>query len=198
MRVLLVGASGTVGKAAALGLSRHEIVTAGRSSGDVKVDLMDEAAIRAMYEKVGPVDAVVATSGHTHFGPLVDMTSQNFMKGINDKLMGQINLVLLGLGYVKDQGSFTLTSGVTNRDVIRKGANAAAVNGALDAFVKSAAIEMPRGIRINVVSPGLLEDSVVKYDGFFPGHEPVSAARVGTAYAKSVEGALTGQVIIVE
>ena len=198
MRVLLVGASGTVGKAAASGLARHDIVAAGRTTGDVKVDLMDEAAIRAMFEKVGPVDAIVATLGHTHFGPLVDMTSQNFMKGINDKLMVQINLVLLGLRYVMDGGSFTLTSGVTNRDVIRKGANAAAVNGALDAFVKSAAIEMPRGIRINVVSPGLLEDSAVKYDGFFPGHEPVSAARVGVAYAKSVEGALTGQVIIVE
>ena len=198
MRVLLVGASGTVGKAAASGLARHDIVTAGRSSGDVKVDLMDEAAIRTMYEKVGQVDAVVATSGHTHFGPLVDMTAQLFMKGINDKLMGQIHLVLLGLNSVKDGGSFTLTSGVTNRDVIRKGANAAAVNGALDAFVKSAAIEMPRGIRINAVSPGLLEESVKKYEGFFPGHEPVSSARVGLAFAKSVEGALTGQVIIID
>ena len=88
-------------------------------------------------------------------------------------------------------------SGVLDRDPIRQGANAAAVNGASGAFVRSAAIELPRGLRINVVSPGLLEESVKKYDGFFPGHEPVSSARVGLAYAKSVEGAITGQVIIV-
>ena len=86
---------------------------------------------------------------------------------------------------------------ILDRDPVRQGANAAAVNGAIGGFVKGAAIEMPRGIRINAVSPGLLEESAVKYDGFFPGHETVSAARVGLAYAKSVDGALTGQVISV-
>lgn len=197
MRILVAGASGTVGQAAVKGLSRHEIVTAGRNSGDVTVDLMNEESVRAMYRKLGMVDAVVATAGHTHFGLLGAMTPEQFRMGLNDKLMGQINLVLLGLSHVNDGGSFTLTSGVLDRDPIRAGANAAAVNGALGAFVKSAAIEMPRGLRINVVSPGLLEESVQKYDGFFPGHEPVSSARVGLAYAKSVEGAVTGQVIIV-
>ena len=197
MRILVAGASGTVGQAAVKGLSRHEIVTAGRNSGDVTVDLMSEESVSAMYRQVGMVDAVVATAGHTHFGPLGAMTPEQFRMGLNDKLMGQINLVLLGLSHVNDGGSFTLTSGVLDRDPIRSGANAAAVNGALGAFVRSAAIEMPRGIRINVVSPGLLEESVQKYDGFFPGHLPVSSARVGLAYAKSVEGAMTGQVIIV-
>ena len=198
MRVLVVGASGTVGRAAVQELSRrHEIVTAGRSSGDVSVDVMNEASVRAMYEKVGKVDAVVVTAGHVHFGPLAEMTPEQFRKGLNDKLMGQVNLVLLGHGFVKDGGSFTLTSGVLDRDPVRAGANAAAVNGAIGAFVKSAAIEMPRGIRINAVSPGLLQESAQKYDGFFPGHEPVSSARVGLAFAKSVDGALTGQVIIV-
>ncbi len=197
MRILVAGASGTVGQAALKGLSRHDIVTAGRNSGDVTVDLMNEESVKAMFQKVGKVDAVVAVAGHTHFGPLNTMTPEQFRKGLNDKLMGQINLVLLGLGHVNDGGSFTLTSGVLDRDPIRAGSNAAAVNGALGGFVKSAAIEMPRGIRINVVSPGILEESVQKYDGFFPGHEPVSSARVGLAYAKSVEGAITGQVIIV-
>lgn len=198
MRILLVGASGTVGKAAASGLQRHDIITAGRSSGDVTVDLMSPDSIRAMYAKAGKVDAVVSTAGHVHFGPLVGMTGEQFRKGLDDKLMGQINLVLLGFDHVNDGGSFTLTSGVLDRDPIRAGANAAAVNAALGGFVKSAAIEMPRGLRINVVSPGLLQESAQKYDGFFPGHEPVSSARVGLAYAKSVDGGITGQVIIVE
>jgi NAD(P)-dependent dehydrogenase (short-subunit alcohol dehydrogenase family) len=198
MRILVVGATGTVGKAAAAELGRrHEIIRAGRSSGDVTVNLMDEASIRAMFKTAGKLDAVVATAGHTHFGPLAKMTAADFRKGLDDKLMGQINLTLIGQHLLNDGGSITLTSGVLDRDPIRQGANAAAVNGALGAFVRSAAIELPRGLRINVVSPGLLEESVKKYDGFFPGHEPVSSARVGLAYAKSVEGAITGQVIIV-
>lgn len=198
MRILVVGASGTVGQAAVKELSRrHEIIKAGRSSGDVTVDVMNEESVRAMFARTGKLDAVVACAGHVHFGPVATMTPEQFRKGLNDKLMGQVNLVLLGMDSINDGGSFTLTSGVLDRDPVRQGANAAAVNGALGAFVKGAAVEMPRGIRINVVSPGLLEESAQKYDGFFPGHEPVSAARVGLAYAKSVEGALNGEVIIV-
>ena len=198
MRILIVGGSGTVGKAAATELGRrHEIVRAGRTSGDLTVDVMDEASVKAMYAKLGKVDAVVTCVGHVHFGPVASMTPEQFRKGLNDKLMGQVNLVLLGMDHVNNNGSFTLTSGILDRDPVRQGANAAAVNGAIGAFVRGAAIEMPRGIRINAVSPGLLEDSAVKYDGFFPGHETVSAARVGLAYAKSVDGALTGQVICV-
>jgi NAD(P)-dependent dehydrogenase (short-subunit alcohol dehydrogenase family) len=198
MRVLVVGTNGDVGKAAVAELSgRHEVITAGRSTGDVQVDLMDTASISAMFTKVGKVDAVVACAGHAHFGPLATMTQDQFMVGLKDKLMGQVNLVLLGTPFVNDRGSFTLTSGVLDRDPIVKGVNAATVNAALKGFVTSAAIELERGIRINVVSPGLLEASAKKYEGFFPGHEVVSSARVGLAYAKSVEGAITGQVIVV-
>ena len=198
MRVLLIGAGGAVGQAAAMGLKHHEIVTAGRNSGDIRVDLMDEASVKAMFDKVGAVDAVVCTSGHTHFGPLAEMTVQNFRKGLDDKLMGQIHVVLIGQHKVKDGGSITLTSGVMDRDFVRKGANSAAVNGALNLFAMSAALEMPRGIRINVVSPGLLDVSVKKYEGIFPGHQPVSSARVGLAYTKAVDGALNGKVITVD
>jgi NAD(P)-dependent dehydrogenase (short-subunit alcohol dehydrogenase family) len=196
MRILVVGGAGLVGKAAISGLRPgHEIVVAGRNSGDVNVDLMDEASVSAMYAKLGKVDAVVACSGHSHFGPVVDMQPKQFLDGLKDKLMGQINLVLLGLAHVTDGGSFTLTSGVLSLEPIRQGANAAAIDGALDSFVISAAVEMPRGIRINAVSPGLLQAAAKKYDGYFPGHRPVSDAEVGLAFAKSVEGAVTGQVI---
>jgi NAD(P)-dependent dehydrogenase (short-subunit alcohol dehydrogenase family) len=199
MRILVVGASGAVGRAAVEALKeKHEIVSAGRTSGDLSVDITDSRSIAAMYERLGRVDAVVAAAGHSHFGPLEKMTEKDFRKGLDDKLMGQINLVLLGLDHVNDGGSFTLTTGVLDRDPVRGGANAAAVNGAISAFVRSAALEMPRGIRINVVSPALLQESVVRYDGFFPGHLPVGSARVGLAYVKSVEGALNGQIIIAD
>jgi NAD(P)-dependent dehydrogenase (short-subunit alcohol dehydrogenase family) len=198
MRILIIGGTGTVGQAAASGLKKHEIITAGRTSGDINVDVMDQVSIRALFAKAGKLDAVITTAGHVHFGPVASMTEEQFRKGLDGKLMGQINVALIAMHQLNDGGSITLTSGVTNRDVIRQGANAAAVNGALDAFAKSASIEMPRRLRINVVSPGLLEESAQTYDGFFPGHQPVSSTRVGLAYAKSVEGALTGQVITVD
>jgi len=199
MRILVVGAEGTVGQAAIGGLrAGHEIIKAGRKHGDVNVDMMDADSVRDMYAKVGKVDAVVCTAGHSYFGPVATMTPTQFLGGLQDKLMGMVNLVLLGFDHVNDAGSFTLTSGILSRDPIRQGANAAACDGALDAFVISAAIEMPRGIRINAVSPGLLQEAEKKYDGYFPGHDAVSSRRVGLAFAKSIEGAITGQVIKVD
>ena len=120
------------------------------------------------------------------------------MKGINQKVLPQVNLVLEGFDYVNDSGSFTVTSGVLNRDPIRGGSCAAAANGALDGFVRGAAVDMLRGIRINAVSPEVLEVCRAKYDGFFPGHEHVSNEAVGLAYSKAVEGCLSGQIFIVE
>ena len=196
MRILVCGGEGTVGKAAISGLAKsHEIIKAGRKSGDIQVDLMDEVSVRTMYRKLGSVDAVIAATGHSHFGPVASMTPTQFLDGLKDKLMGQVNLVLCGLDHVRDNGSFTLTSGILSCEPIRQGSNAAACDGALDSFVIGASIEMPRGIRINCVSPGLLEDAAQKYDGFFPGHIPVSNKVVGFAYAKSVEGAINGQII---
>src|SRR3954452_19965164 len=103
MRVLIVGASGTVGQAAVKELSRrHDIVKAGRSGGDVTVDLTSQESVRAMFAKVGKVDAVVSCAGHVHFGPVASMTPEQFRKGLDDKLMGQIHLVLLGQSHVSD------------------------------------------------------------------------------------------------
>lgn len=199
MKIILVGAAGDVGKAAYDALSgRHEIITAGRSSGDVKVDLASPEGIGAMYREVGPVDAVISAAGEVEFGLLTDMTVDRFRFGLENKVLTQINLVLEGLAVVNHGGSFTLTSGILDRDPVRKGAGAATANGALAGFVKAAAIDMPNSLRINVVSPGLLEVSADQYGAMFPGHELVSSKRVGLAYAKCVEGANTGQVVTVD
>lgn len=198
MRIIVVGAEGDIGRAVCKELgARHEIIRAGRSRGDVTVDIADPQSVAAMYARTGMVDAVVSTAGEVHFGALCEFTRETFMIGLRNKVMGQINLVLGGFDHVSEGGCFTLTSGVLDRDPIPMGAGAAAANGALGGFVVGAAIEMPRRQRINVVSPGLLDVSVPRYGAWFPGHEPVPAERVGRAYAKSVEGALTGQVIIV-
>ncbi|MGL6209664.1 MAG: short chain dehydrogenase [Paracoccaceae bacterium] len=198
MKIIVVGAEGDIGKTICAELGgRHDLIKAGRNSGDVRVDISDRASIRAMYAAVGPVEAVVSATGSVHFGPLAEFTEEQMMLGLTNKVMGQINLVLEGLAHVAEAGSFTLTSGVLDRDPIRMGMGASTANAALGGFVKGAAIEMPRGLRVNVVSPGLLQASVPRYGAWFPGHEPVPSDRVGRAYAKSVEGAGTGQVIIV-
>ncbi len=199
MKIIAIGAEGDIGRAACGELSaRHEIIKVGRNSGDLQVDIADRASIEAMYRKVVKVDAVISTTGEVHFGPLSEFTHDQFMLGLTNKVMGQVNLVLVGMDYITDGGSFTLTSGVLDRDPIRMGTGAATANGAIGGFVTGAAVELPRGLRINVVSPGLLEVSEERYGSFFPGQERVSSARVGRAYAKSVEGVVTGQIIIVE
>jgi NAD(P)-dependent dehydrogenase (short-subunit alcohol dehydrogenase family) len=199
MKIIIIGAKGDIGTTICDEFAgRHDLITAGRNSGDVRVDIADRASIEAMYRKVGKVDAVVSATGSVHFGPLTEFTEAQFMLGLTNKVMGQINVVLAGLSHVEDGGSFTLTSGVLDRDPVRMGTGAATANGALGGFVTGAAIEMPRGLRVNVVSPGLLEASVKRYGDWFPGHVPVPSKRVGLAYAKSVEGAVTGKVIIVE
>lgn len=198
MKILVVGASGDIGTAVCNELGgRHELIRIGRTSGDVQVDMSDFSAVQEMYRRVERVDAVVSTAGDVHFAPLSEQTDQTMMAGLQSKVMGQINLVIAGMPWVADGGSFTLTSGVLDRDPIRMGVGAATANGALGGFVTGAAIEMPRAQRINVVSPGLLDVSVPRYGAWFHGHDPVSAKRVGRAFAKSVEGAITGQVVIV-
>ncbi|MCH7823119.1 MAG: short chain dehydrogenase [Proteobacteria bacterium] len=199
MKIIIVGAAGHVGSTAVTALSgRHEVIRVGRSSGDVHMDIEDIDSIRAMYKQVGKIDAVVSAVGQVHFGPVDEMSSEQFMTGINQKVLPQVNLVLEGFDYVNDGGSFTVTSGVTNRDPIRGGSCTAAANGALDGFVVGAAVDMPRSIRINAVSPEVLESCREAYDGFFPGHVHVSNEAVGLAFSRAVEGCMSGQIIIVE
>jgi NAD(P)-dependent dehydrogenase (short-subunit alcohol dehydrogenase family) len=195
MRIVLVGASGTIGQGVAKELGeRHEIVAVGSKSGAVQMDVTDAASIRAGLAQIGTFDALVSAAGKVKFAPLEAMTEADYAIGLKDKLMGQVNLVLIGREFIADGGSFTLTSGVLTHDPVRFGSSASMVNGAVEAFVRAAAIELPRGLRINAVSPGVLLESMPGYGPFFRGHEPVPAARVALAYAKSVEGARTGQV----
>lgn len=195
MKVLVIGATGAIGKAVVSELAtRHDILAASRSSAIYPVDVLQAASIEALFQKTGKVDAIVATTGSLHFGPLAEMTGEQFRVGLNSKLMGQVELALIGQKYLTDGGSITLTSGIVSEQAIRFGANASAVNRALEGFVMGAAIELGRGIRINVVSPNVLQESMPAYGPYFVGFEAVPAARVALAYARSVDGAQTGQV----
>lgn len=195
MDILVIGGTGTLGQAIYKELSpRHSLIIASYKRGDELVDIRDVNSIEKLFKKIKTVDAVICATGTVHFDEFMKMTEKEYAIGLENKLMGQVNVVLVGRHYVKDQGSFTLTSGILSHDPIRYGSSASMVNGALDSFVKAAAIEMPKGQRINCVSPTVLKESLPAYAPYFHGYKPVAASEVALAFAKSVEGAQTGQI----
>ena len=170
MRVLIIGASGIIGRGVVHELGgRHELVTAGRNSGDLRVDLTDRHSITSMFERAGALDAVVAATGKVKFAPLEAMTAADYEFGLKDKLMGQVNLVLIGQSFLNDGGSFTLTTGVLDHDPIRQGSSASMVNGAVNAFVLAAAIELQRGPADQRGEPGGDPGSAARLRAVLPG-----------------------------
>lgn len=195
MKIIVIGASGTVGRAVAQELSqRHEVIRVGRTQGDYQVDITSQQSVQSLFEKTGRVDAIVSATGNLFFGPLATMTDRDFNQGLQDKLLGQIRLALTGQHYLNDGGSITLISGIVAHEPIAQGVNATTVNAGLEGFVRAAACELPRGIRINLISPTVLTESAAAYDGFFPGFASVPAASVAQAYRRSVEGIQSGRI----
>lgn len=196
MRIAVFGGNGTIGSAAASRLSEagHEVITASRS-GEHTVDTTDPDSVQALFERLGTVDAVVSAIGGGPFVPTPQASPEQVQEGLSGKLAGQMNLVIKGLPYVRDAGSFTLTSGILNAVPVRGGAIAAAINGGLDSFVHVASHELPRDIRLNAISPTVLEESLDKYSAVFPGFEPTTARRVADAFLRSVSGLENGKVI---
>ncbi|MDM4205694.1 short chain dehydrogenase [Klebsiella spallanzanii] len=195
MKIIIIGASGTVGRAVAQELSqRHEVIRVGRTQGDYQVDITSQKSVQSLFENIGRIDAIVSATGNLFFGPLETMTDNDFNQGLQDKLLGQVRLALTGQHYLNDGGSITLISGIVAHEPIAQGVNATTVNAGLEGFVRAAACELPRGMRINLISPTVLTESAVAYDGFFPGFESVPAASVAQAYRRSVEGVQTGRI----
>lgn len=194
MKVMVVGASGTIGRAVVENLQEnHDILRIGKTQGDLQVDLTDELSVTQLFERSGQIDAIIAATGSVHFGPLEEMNCAQFNKGLQDKLIGQIRLVLIGQHYLKPGGSITLTTGILTQHPIRTGVNATAVNAALEGFVLAAANEL-QGQRINAVSPTVVTEALDKYGPYFPGFESAAASRVALAYRRSLEGIDNGKV----
>lgn len=195
MKVLHVGATGTIGEAVAGALEEagHEVIRVGHSSGDHTVDLAEKASIEGLYEAVGPVDAVVCTAGIAEFGPVGELDDDGYRKSIDNKLMGQVNLVRLGIGRVSEGGSFTLTSGTLSVDPDPGTVAVAMVGAALEGFARAAALDLDGRYRINVVSPGWVAESRQAM-GLEP--EPgIWAADLAEYYVRAVGGEETGQVV---
>ena len=195
MKILIVGSTGTIGMAITKNMeARHKVIKVGNTNGDFQVDIKSSESIRALFDAVGKVDAIVSACGNLHFGSLAEMTAEDFNVGLQDKLLGQVNLALIGQHYLNDGGSITLSSGIVSEQPITGGANASCVNAAIEGFVMGASIELKNNQRINAVCPSVVTESLAVYDPFFPGYESVSVVRVAKAYQRSIEGPLNGQV----
>ncbi len=195
MRILLVGATGTIGRAVAAALrGRHEVVEASRHKAQHHVDMTDPDSIRSLYERVGHVDAVVVTAGGAAWKPLRDLTDADFDHSLRYKLMGQVNIVRVGMHWVRDGGSFTLTSGILAHKPTPGSSAVSIVNAAVEAFGRAAALELARGVRVNVVSPPWVAETLQAM-----GRDPaggIPAAELARSYVESVEGTATGGIIM--
>ncbi|MER6417801.1 short chain dehydrogenase [Streptomyces sp. NPDC001137] len=195
MKILLIGATGTLGAALhkTLDARGHEVLTVGRSGGDLRHDITDPAQVTEVYDRAGPVDAVVSAAGHVPYKPVAELTPEDYLAAFHGKVLSQIDLVRQGIPRIAERGSFTLITGVLAREPIPTGSAASMANGALEAFVRAAAIEIAPQ-RINAISPTVFTESLAAYGDYFPGMPPVDLADVTRAYVRSVEGAQTGQI----
>lgn len=197
MKIVIVGANGVIGSHLSRTFSTdHEVIRASAHKSEYTVDFSSEKSIRNLFEDIGSFDALITVAGSAPMKPLQEMTYEDFVEGFNSKMMGQINVVLIGQEYINNGGVFTLTSGILAKDPIPNGTGLSTVNAAVNAFVLAASRELiPKNVRLNVVSPGLLEDSAERLQKFFPGHVPVPASKVVKAYEKSLLGNGTGEII---
>ncbi len=194
MRIVIIGSTGTIGRAVVDALSgNHDIVRVGNRGGDFQVDISSTESIKMLYRNVGSFDALVCAAGQARFGALAKLADEDFSLGLNHKLMGQINLVRLGLEHINDNGSFTLTSGLLAREPMPGSAAISPVNAGLNGFARAAALEMPRGIRINVVSPIWVKETMEKLGMDTAGG--MSAEDTARAYVESVEGSRNAEVL---
>ncbi len=185
MDILIIGGNGKIGKKVTAYFredANNKVIVAGRNSGDVQVDIADTASIQAMFDKVGKVDAIICAAGEAKWASFNDLSEEDYYIGLKSKLMGQVNLVRIGQNYLSQGGSITLTTGILADDPVVKTASAAMVNGGIHSFVKAVALEIENGIRVNVVSSGLVEDAVYIYKDYFPGHNPIPMTTMVNGY----------------
>ncbi len=196
MKVIVVGATGKIGGAVVKLLTQKEleVIPVSINKTKIKVDISSITSIRNMYKNIGHFDALIATTGAVRFKHLSEVTSEDYLFGLQQKLMGQVNLVLEGLNHINDNGSFTLTSGILNYEPITTGTSAAMVNSALEGFVTSACNEMTHGRRINIVSPTVITEALETYEPFFKGYVSVDAKTAAMAYYKSISNLHNGYI----
>src|SRR5512140_1201285 len=162
MKILVIGATGTIGAAVVRALTpRHEVIKVSRH-GEPRVDIREPASVTALFRAMKDLDAVVSCAGGAAFKPLAQLTDEDYAASLGDKLMGQVNVIRTALQHVRDRGSIVVTSGVLAQVAMPGAAAVSIVNAGLEGFVRVAALEAPRNIRVNVVSPPWVKETMVK------------------------------------
>jgi NAD(P)-dependent dehydrogenase (short-subunit alcohol dehydrogenase family) len=195
MKILIIDATGTIGKAVATAFEgRHEVIAVSRSATKFPADIADKASLERAFAAIGKVDAIVSAAGGAVFKPLSALTDADFEKCLHDKLMGQVNIVRIGWQYIRPGGSITITSGALAHEPMPGAAAISMANAGLEGFGRAAALELTNErVRVNVVSPPWVTETLIAYKmDPAPG---MPAAEVAKAYLKSVEGDATGLII---
>ena len=194
MKIILIGAKGTIGRAVHELLKKnHQVIPVGFSEGEYQVDITQTASIKGLFEKIGKVDAVISTTGISAFGEIGKLTDEQFSLGWKNKLMGQINILRVGLPFLHNGGVVLLTSGMLAEEPTPGSSATSATNGALNSFVKAAAIDLKDTLRINTVSPIFVKETM-EMMGMEAGNG-MSASDTAKAYQAGIEGSMTGEVI---
>jgi NAD(P)-dependent dehydrogenase (short-subunit alcohol dehydrogenase family) len=192
MKIVVIGATGTIGTAVADALEpKHEVVRVSRT-GPIQVDLKDSSSINALFNSVGTVDAVVSCAASVPLTPLFSLSGTAAVEFSKTKLFGQLHLVHVALNRLGKNGSVTLTSGGFQEPTVGS-ALGALVNTGLESFVHAALPELPQGLRLNIVSPGWIRETLIKLRMKADAGTPVAV--VAETYLKAIEGTMNGQVL---
>ena len=195
-KIIVVGATGKLGRVVVEGLQKdYEVIRAGRSGPDLKIDAFDFESVSDILASVGPFDGLVSCIGGTPFKTFEELTMDDFAAGLSTKCFSQLNLAKAAIPFLSENGSITLTSGIIGDEPIIAGSCAAAANGALNMCVSTLAAEYAGKLRINVVSPSIIENSVDHYGMLFDGFEPTSNKSIIHAYRRTISAPITGRVM---
>jgi len=196
-QILVIGGTGIIGNAVVdLLRSEHEVIAIGKSSGDYQVDIEDRASIEKMFEDIKDIDGVISTTGMATLAPLDQLSDADIDLALNNKLRGQVNLILEGLKHVKEGGFITLTTGAASHTPFPGGAAITMACAGLEGFVKAAEVEKGKNIRINVVRPAMVTESMKLFNLDVP--YSVSANDTARVYKAVAERMESGQLYNIE
>jgi NAD(P)-dependent dehydrogenase (short-subunit alcohol dehydrogenase family) len=194
-KIVVVGATGRLGRVVVGGLNDYEVIRAGRSGPDLKIDALDFESVSDVFASIGTFDGLISCIGGTPFKTFEELTMEDFALGLSKKCFSQLNLAKAAIPYLTENGSITLTSGIIGDEPILAGSCAAAANGALNMCVSTLAAEYAGKLRINIVSPSIIENSVEDYGMLFDGFEPTSKKRIVEAYRRTISAPISGRVL---
>jgi len=203
--VLVVGSTGNVGMEVVQQLKERGGVTvfgasrSGSGLDTVPLDIYSMDSVKSLDAALPDgVDHVVVCCGASTFGPIGGFDSQKWEENISHKLLAVSRLIVMlangnELRCLRAGGSITVTAGQASRTVNKMWPGIAANNAGLEAMVRCAGIDAPRGVRINAVAPALVHETALKAG--LPLEGTVPAAEAAAAYLPLVFGSMSGQVV---